>query len=677
MRRCFAERDASKLEHEGKASSTTTRPSSPRRCFAERDARPLGRRDALGAGGSREPASMSGPGSRAEDAALNPDFEYDLFLSFCANPVNPELDEAITSDGLLERVCDRLKGDIVRADVSTSSLLPLYLDGRDPLRGDDPARDLEALHPRYFLRSAVRRHKDRGDFAPNSGAKSTAAPLFPTSASPAKRGNEGGISPTPALPAKRGVKRPRPRDSSTPAAKREKRWLDDAGALRCPNGHWSYRTPTTADEPLVHDCPPPSLSEPAKRKRRRTSRGSKTTRGKVSTAHRIERLVVRSDFMAAGSFSLSADASFATTGWEGVAPPVRPRQEIQALYASQPRARGLYPWLCYFFPAEYETKPKDGLIFMYRSYRASWLMTPEARREFEYAHDLLVGKSAQSRTLQQKWSEAQRGEHLPIILGHYRQSSKRPTYTKYHTEHMKEATELINLPIIQRIIKFISDLVELVFPGVAARFKADAAWHKARYDIEPLFGLFWNLCLNARFRGQRRIHCKPHADAKNTIGICALLIFILSDGGKYLLLFALRKLTLALDKFNDTQRTWLVIWEAGVAIQLPPWTAALYPSAILYHFNVDVDEIEFVTVDGTARPTRENSRPIVDGDDCGRGSLVFFNESTMRHGPATGFHTLLQAKSNGFSGKIDPKMSLQEAFERYITFVPITPDLVQ
>ncbi|KAJ6603066.1 hypothetical protein B0H10DRAFT_2440599 [Mycena sp. CBHHK59/15] len=175
---------------------------------------------------------------------------------------------------------------------------------------------------------------------------------------------------------------------------------------------------------------------------------------------------------------------------------------------------------------------------------------------------------------------------------------------------MQEATEFINLPIMQRIIKFISDLVELVFPGVAARFKADAAWHKAKYNIEPLFG-------------QRRIHCKPHADARNVIGICALLIYVLSDG----------------DNFNDTQRTWLVLWEAGVAIQLPPWTVALYPSAILFHFNVDVDEIEFVTVDGTARPTRENSRPIAD--------------------------------------EIDPKLSVQEAFERYVTFVPITPDLVR
>lgn len=234
--------------------------------------------------------------------------------------------------------------------------------------------------------------------------------------------------------------------------------------------------------------------------------------------------------------------------------------------------------------------------------------------------------------------------------------------------------------------------MELVFPGVAARFKADAAWHKAKYGIEPLFGLFWNFCLNARFRGQRRIHCKPHADARNVIGICALLIYVLSDGGKSLVRFSLQTLTLPPDNFNDTQRTWLVLWEAGVAIQLPAWTAALYPSALLFHFNVDVDgwlfffpfdlsdlstEIGFVTVDGTARPTRENSRPIVDGDECGRGSLVFFNESTMRHGPSTGFNTLKEAKLNGFSGVIDPKLSMQEAFECYVTFVPITPDLVR
>ncbi|KAJ6611636.1 hypothetical protein B0H10DRAFT_2437413, partial [Mycena sp. CBHHK59/15] len=305
--------------------------------------------------------------------------------------MNPELDEAIAVEGLLERVCDGLKGDIVRADISASGLLPLYLEDRDPLRGDDPARDLEALHPRYFLRSAVCRHKDQGDFAPNGGATSMAAPRFSALASPAKR----------------GVKRPLARDASTPAAKREKRWLDEEGVLRCPNGYWSYRTPTTQPNP---------------------------PRAPSRLPLRVS--LQSSDFLGASSFSLSTDASFATTGWEGVPPPDRPRKEIQALYASQPRARALYPWLRHFFPAEYKAKPsvrderatffvdRDGLIFMYRSYRASWLMTPEARREFEYAHDLLVGKCAQSSSLQKKWSGAQRGEHLAIILGHYRQSSK-------------------------------------------------------------------------------------------------------------------------------------------------------------------------------------------------------------------------------------------------------------
>ncbi|KAJ7144662.1 hypothetical protein C8R44DRAFT_760252 [Mycena epipterygia] len=643
LRRRFAERDASELELdiEQNASMGSTTPSSLRRCFAERDA------SALGESGAFSSHDSSGPTDTGD-----PDFDYDVFLHFCENPVNPELDEAIGAEGLLERVCGGLKGDIVRADVSTAALLPLYLEGRDPLRGDYPARDLDALHPRYFLRSAARRNQDQGHFAPN-GAKSTAAPLL--SAGPSS--------------SKQGRKRPLPQDASTPAAERLKVYIDEEGDIRCPNGYWSYRKREPPAKGTV------KVEQPAKEKvkRQRRGKGSRTTRGKVSTPHRIQCLLAKSEFLGAGSFSLADNGSFATTGWEGVPPPERAREEIQELYASQPRARALYPWLRYFFPAEYKAKPnvrderatffvdRDGLIFLYRSYRASWLMTPQARAEFEHAHNLLVGKSTESSSLQQKCRSAQRGEHLPIILGHYRQSSKHPTFAGYHTEHMKVATEFINLPIIQRIIKFISDLVELVFPGVAARFKADAAWHKAKYDIEPLFGLFWNFCLNARFRGQRRIHCKPHADARNVIGICALLIYVLSDG----------------DNFNDTQRTWLVLWEAAVAIQLPAWTAALYPSAILFHFNVDVDEIEFVTVDGTARPTRENSRPIVEGDECGRGSLVFFNESTMRHGPATGFNTLKEAKLKGFSGVIDPKLSMQEAFERYVTFVPITPDLVR
>jgi hypothetical protein len=97
--------------------------------------------------------------------------------------------------------------------------------------------------------------------------------------------------------------------------------------------------------------------------------------------------------------------------------------------------------------------------------------------------------------------------------------------------------------------------------------------------------------------------------------------------------------------FNDTLWTWLVIWEAGVAVQMPPWTMAIYPSSLFYHFNIDVEgklqkwliesllnnalDIQFVTTDPDAQSTKENSRPILPGDKQGRGSMVFFNQATM------------------------------------------------
>ena len=44
-----------------------------------------------------------------------------------------------------------------------------------------------------------------------------------------------------------------------------------------------------------------------------------------------------------------------------------------------------------------------------------------------------------------------------------------------------------------------------------------------------------------------------------------------------------------IERFNHTKRSWLVIWEASVVIELPPWTLLLYPSSLLYHFNIDID----------------------------------------------------------------------------------------
>lgn len=63
-----------------------------------------------------------------------------------------------------------------------------------------------------------------------------------------------------------------------------------------------------------------------------------------------------------------------------------------------------------------------------------------------------------------------------------------------------------------------------VFPGVAERFDRSAKWYESQ-GIRPLFGVYWNLCINAEFPGQARIHCGPHADRKNIVGICTLLVY--------------------------------------------------------------------------------------------------------------------------------------------------------
>jgi hypothetical protein len=126
-----------------------------------------------------------------------------------------------------------------------------------------------------------------------------------------------------------------------------------------------------------------------------------------------------------------------------------------------------------------------------------------------------------------------------------------------------------------------------MFPGVRDRFLRSAKWHKERYGIVPLFGLYWNLCINGIFPGTKRIHCAPHADSKNGISVCVLMIYVrrpskLRDPSSG------RQLSHEADTFDHTRRSWLVIWELGVVVQLPPWVLAIYPSSLLYHFNIDI-----------------------------------------------------------------------------------------
>jgi hypothetical protein len=152
-----------------------------------------------------------------------------------------------------------------------------------------------------------------------------------------------------------------------------------------------------------------------------------------------------------------------------------------------------------------------------------------------------------------------------------------------------------------------SHLVEVAFPGVKKRFDRAASWHFETHGIRPDFGLFYNLCVNAAFPTADKmtpsIKCLPHVDSRNGISVCVLFVYLLpgcrsfNSGSK--------TTNCETDEFNDDKKVWLVLWELGVVVQLPPWVYCAYPSSLLYHFNVDVDGERFQILHRTLCFTRQ------------------------------------------------------------------------
>ncbi|KAJ7934412.1 hypothetical protein B0H13DRAFT_1951310, partial [Mycena leptocephala] len=602
-----------------------------------------------------------------EDPCEACELVYDLFVTetLFDPPVGDETSALDVVNALAKESC----GEVLRSDCCLQSLLEDYMDDRNPQTGDNPRLDLNALAcpPRRSARIFAARLADE------ARQRQAAAAAFPTSST--SPGSAHSSRPRPSTstssPSTSAPKPPRGKGKSASGSAPKRRgnkgktrkskaasqrrvdasgWVDDAsGELKQPEPSWDY-TPASALPPPL---PPPPLhpslparpaSLPAlpthpslpKRPADAPPPGeppAKRARGNVPAEKRAEekaqRAARRGDFLTSNNFSLLENASVASTGWQGAAPPRIAQEQIDSLYGDEPDARGLHKYLKKFYPCYYGLRDspsqeratffvdRDGLIFMYRSFRIAELM--HRADEIQRAHDILVGSDQTDPTWQKHYLGGLRGDHIAIIFGHHRQSAQAPRLTKWHLDHMDRVNAFMELPVVKTMIGLVSDIVATVFPGVAARFLADADWHWRRHGIKPMFGLFWCLCLNACFPGQRRIHCRPHADKKNRIGVCVLLIYALKTARQ----------------FDHRKYTWLVIWEAGVAVELPPWVILIYPSALFYHFNLDVSQIQFVTTDGYVCPTPENSRPIVNGDNEGRGSFVFFNQSTMRTGPET------------------------------------------
>ncbi|KAG1721347.1 hypothetical protein EDB19DRAFT_1835556 [Suillus lakei] len=121
-------------------------------------------------------------------------------------------------------------------------------------------------------------------------------------------------------------------------------------------------------------------------------------------------------------------------------------------------------------------------------------------------------------------------------------------------------------PRIERLLPFFEEDAAIFeeFPLLARRYRACAE----ALRIQPLYGHFFNFCLNSARAGVRRVHCSPHVDWKNiAIGVCVVFIY---------------------GKFNSKERSWLVIWEAGLVVEMPAGVFVMYPSSLFFHFNVDM-----------------------------------------------------------------------------------------
>ncbi|KAJ7826160.1 hypothetical protein B0H13DRAFT_1918264 [Mycena leptocephala] len=256
--------------------------------------------------------------------------------------------------------------------------------------------------------------------------------------------------------------------------------------------------------------------------------------------------------------------------------------------------------------------------------------------EFEEAIQVIVGRDDRDPKLQAFHAGSCCGPHLPNIRTSLPVcQDQEPFLTAWHVKNQDRVDNFMALPIIKRIIGWVSNIMLLFFPGLCARIEEKACLH----GIQPLFGYFWNLCVNACFEGQGAIMTDPHADSKNQIG--------------------------------------LVMWEAGVALELLAWVLAADPSALFFHFNMDIHHVKWVTVDGNECPTPENSQPLEAGDSDGHGSLVFFNQAAMRTLTETGHPTMKEWCANGGSRKVDFGNYLQRALENYVTYIPMSDDMVE
>ncbi|TFK60101.1 hypothetical protein BDN72DRAFT_864624 [Pluteus cervinus] len=402
--------------------------------------------------------------------------------------------------------------------------------------------------------------------------------------------------------------------------------------LHKPEYNESHRPPRTSN----------TSDKPARRSRNK-KRGGWRVREDLSRKDKDAlRHLHHADFHQNAVFSLKEDTLVTEPGWNGQEPlPASKGMLIQMWHDKKlgSELKKFYKVHITDFKSITILMDCNNLTFLVRSDQTEWFKNTLGPKFVEVCDLLTVNTNYKSIILPDT-----RGEHDPVIIGIQRQHSKEPNVPKFEKDNILAVTSFKESEITKQVCQHIVNILKARFPGVAARYARCAIWHWRKYGKWPEYGLYFNFCLNVPRPEVGRVHCAPHVDSKNIVGVCAVLVYELPNSN-----------------FNHKERSWLVLWDAGVMVEIAPWMVVFYPSSLFYHFNIDPCDFEVVSAPEGETPTQNNSKDLNGAH--GRGSMVFFNQATLFMSSETDSQTLNQAEKNGKSRKTDFSKDINACFK--------------
>ncbi|KAJ3895973.1 hypothetical protein GG344DRAFT_61738 [Lentinula edodes] len=328
-------------------------------------------------------------------------------------------------------------------------------------------------------------------------------------------------------------------------------------------------------------------------------------------------------------FDLATDSRISKPAWMGLKAPKDARDMIyKAIVDPSPTAahsmfEGItkIPYVAHLAVAVCDV---DRRMFLYRSELTpnilSYLLPRVNAQVPQFVKDIVYPFT------ENDMLKNSRGDHWFSIAGHDRNNKKEPIMTAFQEANKLAIAKHFGPDKFFRILtEYGCGILRARFPAVVARYQASIEYMKTTFGIEALFGLFFNFCLNAPREGNI------------AFGVCMIFVY---------------------GHFDHREKCWLVIWEAGIALELPPGVFVFYPSSLFLHFNIDLSLIDLpiVTTPNGEKPSKQNSKPLYfcgcnshEGSQAwaeadGRGSMVWFNQASMFQTSETGFNTLKEAR---------------------------------